>query len=628
MNGFTRTASYSRVSSQRQTDEMTIDSQVDDLRVRGNRDQFPVDASFEYIDDGYSGSELMRPALERLRDHIAASMIDRLYIHSPDRLARKFAHQAILLEEFRKHGCEVIFLNQDGLPDSPETTMLIQMQGMFAEYEREKILERTRRGRRYSATKGNVSVFGRAPYGYNYLRKCAQHAARWEVDAATGPMVKVMFELVADQGCSLRQVCRELQSRKVLTQRGNEVWDSATVRGILINPAYYGEARYGKVRLAQRNPGRRAKRGDPEVPRQAKVTVATSAEDQIVITVPAIVSKKLFEEVGKRMEENRKRQREHRDGPKYLLSGLMICGECGSAYCARRPCGSTNFYYRCIGTDKHRHSGQAICNNSSLIGAAIESKVWIDLCELLSDPDRLLMELERRKQAPSTNAQTLVSQQSRVDELSDRLKRLIDAYTQGLIELPEFESRIGPLRSLHDRELASLASQRGEHAESLDTTTAAKHLQLLASTVGQKLEYASFEEKRELLTSLVKRIEVHHKQVTIVYKVPQNPFVQSPANRGKLQHRLSLHAVPIGTKTNAIAPRLWSKSGTKLYTFIWSARIKFGSRSQCQPCMESFSNLYPSDIQSRYKSRSRPSILSNWGCRVVDSLITQYGRKI
>ena len=148
MNGFIRSASYLRVSSQRQADEKTIDSQQADVRDRATRDDLTIDSAFEYIDDGYSGSELLRPSLERLRDHIAASMIDRLYIHSPDRLARNFAHQAILLEEMSKHGCEVIFLNQAGLPDSPETKMLIQMQGMFAEYERAKILERTRRGRR------------------------------------------------------------------------------------------------------------------------------------------------------------------------------------------------------------------------------------------------------------------------------------------------------------------------------------------------------------------------------------------------------------------------------------------------------------------------------------------------
>ena len=166
-----RAALYARVSSQKQADEATIQSQLEDIHQRLERDQLKVDEKFQFCDDGYTGSELLRPALETLRDHIACSIIDRLYIHSPDRLARNFAHQAILLEEFKRHGCEVIFLNQEGLPNSPETNLLIQLQGMIAEYEREKILERTRRGRRYAAVAGRVSVFAGAPYGYRYVSK-------------------------------------------------------------------------------------------------------------------------------------------------------------------------------------------------------------------------------------------------------------------------------------------------------------------------------------------------------------------------------------------------------------------------------------------------------------------------
>lgn len=323
MNGFIRSASYLRVSSQRQADEETIASQRVDVHARAARDDASIDSCFEYVDDGFSGSELLRPALERLRDHIAASMIDRLYIHSPDRLARKFAHQAILLEEFDKHGCDVVFLNQDGIPDSPEAKMLVQMQGMFAEYEREKILERTRRGRRHSATQGYVSVFGRAPYGYRYIREGQSHKrARWEIEPTESKNVRLMFELVGEHGYSLADVCRELKQRGILTKSGKQDWDRSTVRGILLNPAYYGEARFGKKRLVPRKPGRRAKRGDPSVPRQAKVAEATPLNEQIVISVPEIVSHSLFKEVGERMEKNRIRQRERQEGPKHLLSGF------------------------------------------------------------------------------------------------------------------------------------------------------------------------------------------------------------------------------------------------------------------------------------------------------------------
>jgi site-specific DNA recombinase len=541
MNGFIRAASYSRVSSQRQADEKTIESQLFDIRARTARDQIKIDSSFEYNDDGYSGAELQRPALERLRDHIAASMIDRLYVHSPDRLARDFAHQAILLEEMAKHTCEVVFLNQEGLPDSPETKMLIQMQGMFAEYERAKIMERTRRGRRYSAAQGKVSVFGRAPYGYTYIRKSAgQSEARWEIEPTESAAVQLMFEGVAQRGLSLASVCRELKSRGIRTRNGKEDWHAATVRGILINPAYYGQAHYGKERLSLRKPGRRAKRGDPTVPRQAKVAVATPIEEQVIIRVPAIVSQTVFEEVRQRMNENRKQQRARHSGVKYLLSGLLICGKCGSAYCHHG--GSRSHYYRCIGTDKHRRNGATICDNSVVKGAELEACVWSDLCQLLNEPARVKLEYQRRQADAPENSEGLAKQQAAVKGLRSQLDRLIDAYAQGLIERSEFEGRIGSVRSRHDRETATLASMQSKREATSDPEAAEATLSALASEVNTKLSDASFELKRNLIKLLIKRIEICTDEIRIVYKVPPNPFVPSPDNRGFFQHWLSRHA--------------------------------------------------------------------------------------
>jgi site-specific DNA recombinase len=246
------------------------------------------------------------------------------------------------------------------------------------------------------------------------------------------------------------------------------------------------------------------------------------------------------------MEENRKHQRERQDGPKYLLSGLLICGECGSAYCSRRQGSSQLPYYRCIGADKYRRAGRSICDNTSVKGEPLESHVWSDLCGLLGDPDRLQAELERRRQESSPTETKLAKQQSRVNDLRGRLDRLIDAYASGLLESPEFETRIGPLRAQHDREVATLASQRGEFAEALDPSAATTALAALARQVGQNLESASSGLKRELLTLLVKRIEIHRDEIRIVYKVPHTPFVPGPDKRGKLQHRLQCQDVATG----------------------------------------------------------------------------------
>src|SRR3954466_15188400 len=164
------TAIYARVSSEQQTNEKTIASQIAALEARVAQDDLALMPDERFCDEGYSGATLVRPALERLRDAVAAGGLDRLYVHSPDRLARRYAYQVLLIDEFRRAGAEVVFLNR-AIGLSPEDDLLLQVQGMVAEYERAKILERSRRGKRHAARQGAVSVLSGAPYGYRYIGK-------------------------------------------------------------------------------------------------------------------------------------------------------------------------------------------------------------------------------------------------------------------------------------------------------------------------------------------------------------------------------------------------------------------------------------------------------------------------
>ena len=150
--------------------EQTIASQIEVLKRRIADDGLECDAELCFVDDGYSGSSLIRPALDRLRDQAAAGAIDRLYVLSPDRLSRKYAYQVLMLEELVRCGVEVVFLNNP-LGKNPEENLLLQVQGMIAEYERAKIMERSRRGKQHAARRGSVSVFSGAPYGYRYVSK-------------------------------------------------------------------------------------------------------------------------------------------------------------------------------------------------------------------------------------------------------------------------------------------------------------------------------------------------------------------------------------------------------------------------------------------------------------------------
>src|SRR5262249_22719755 len=161
---------------------------------------------WRFLDDGWSGATLLRPALERLRDLAAAGALDRLYVYSPDRLSRNFAHQAVLLEEFRKGGVEVVFLNR-APGRSPADDLLVQVQGIIAEYERAQIRERCRRGKLFAARAGRISVLGNAPYGYRYIRKRdGGGLARYDIEAEQARVVRQIFAWVVQQRLSLSAV--------------------------------------------------------------------------------------------------------------------------------------------------------------------------------------------------------------------------------------------------------------------------------------------------------------------------------------------------------------------------------------------------------------------------------------
>src|SRR5437867_2844620 len=186
----TQAAIYARVSSEQQAESNTIDSQVDALRERVQGDGLELDSEMEFMDAGYSGGTLIRPALERLRDAVGSGMVDRLYVHSPDRLARKYAYQVLLADEFGRSGVEVVFLNRE-LGRTPEDELLLQVQGVIAEYERAKIIERSRRGRRHAAQSGSVNVLSGAPLGYRYVSKHEGGGqAQYEIDIEEARVVR------------------------------------------------------------------------------------------------------------------------------------------------------------------------------------------------------------------------------------------------------------------------------------------------------------------------------------------------------------------------------------------------------------------------------------------------------
>ncbi|HLE21536.1 MAG TPA: recombinase family protein [Vicinamibacteria bacterium] len=204
-----RAAMYARVSSHRQQKQSTIQSQVTQLRCRIEEDGHQLLEEHILLDDGYSGSYLDRPGLDRLRDLVRDRAIDLIYIHSPDRLARRYVHQVVLMEEFERFGCQVAFFQQTPSKD-PDSQLLVQIQGVIAEYERAKIAERLRRGKLYHARQGAILSW-KAPYGYRYVHYEGE-PGRWEINEDEAPLIRELFGWLRDEALSVRQATKRLQA--------------------------------------------------------------------------------------------------------------------------------------------------------------------------------------------------------------------------------------------------------------------------------------------------------------------------------------------------------------------------------------------------------------------------------
>jgi site-specific DNA recombinase len=400
-----RAAFYARVSGEQQAAAHTIESQIAALSERASGDSMPVPPERQFVDDGYSGATLIPPALDRLRDLVNIGATDRIYVHSPDRLARNYAYQVLLLDEWRRRGVEVVFLNRP-LGQSPEDDLLLQVQGIVAEYERAKIMERSRRGKKHAAQKGSLNVMSGAPFGYRYVSvREGEGQARFEPVAEQARVVQQIFSWIGRDRCSLAEVCRRLHKAGTPTATGNTTWSREAVWHVLQNPAYMGQAAYGKTHMMPRGKKSRlrAARGHPTQPRRSNAPKPADPKEWVFVAVPALVDEALFRAAHAQLEENRSRARQGRRRPGYLLQGLTCCAKCGYAYYGKtlRQLGAGRqmrdfFYYRCSGSDGYRFGGERICSNAQVQGNILETTVWSEVSKLLMNPQRVELEHQDR----------------------------------------------------------------------------------------------------------------------------------------------------------------------------------------------------------------------------------------
>ena len=534
-------ALYARVSSVKQAQAGTVLSQIAALEKRIADDGGEIPDDNKFIDNGYSGSTLVRPALERLRDQLAQGDINELYVHSPDRLSRKYAYQMILLEEFKALGVEVVFLNFE-VNDNPESQLLVQMQGIIAEYERAKIMERNRRGKIHCAKRGSVNVLGTAPYGYRYIDKhTGGGQASLEINDEEAITVRNIFSWMGRDRMSIGEVCRRLDNEGILTQKGKKHWDRSVIWAMLKNPAYKGEAAFGKTKTGKILPQIRPQKHATGHPKKGYSVYPVEENDWITIPVPAITSQALFEVVQEQLAQNRKTARTRRRGASYLLQGLVVCARCQYAFYGKPVRNKRGdkivhyAYYRCIGTDGYRFGGQKVCDNKQLRTDALEVAVWDETVQFLENPNCVLEEYRRR--LSNIDNSPLDQERQDLDKLSNKIQkginRLIDSYTDGYLSKTEFEPRV---KGMKER-LSVIESQR---TAIVDRQTLEKTLQNIvtnlasfASQVNSSLSNIDWETKRLIIRTLVKRVEINLKEVNVVFKINPPPEFNGNSNNNQ-----------------------------------------------------------------------------------------------
>ncbi|WP_353288830.1 recombinase family protein [Wolbachia endosymbiont (group A) of Pogonocherus hispidulus] len=529
-------ALYARVSSRSQAQNNTIESQIAELKHRIAADKHELLDECEFKDNGFSGWNLERRGLDELRDKVAEGQINKVYIHSPDRLSRKSAHQMILLDEFEKAGVEVIFLNHAN-ENNPESKLLLGMQGLVSEYECTKIMERSRRGKLHAARKGSVSVMSKAPYGYRYIKKHVTGEARFEINEEEAKVVREVFMWIGEERISIREAVKRLREASVRTQTGKEVWHSSTIHKMLKNPAYKGQAAYGKTKAGPVMLEVKPKKSNS---RRTHSIYSTDEENWIHIPVPKIVDEDLFNVVQEQLIENKQRARVQQRKETYLLQKLVVCKCCGRAYCGRRNYSKEKkivyTYYTCLGT--RNFYGNKVCTNGSIRGEVLETGVWEEVKSVLKNPDRMVKEYQCRI---SEDKNELLDERfaRRESQLKQNIKELINDYyiqentsEEKYISKEDFKQA---MKKMKER----LKEIEGEKKKVIDQKGLQEKMNLITnsikgfySSVKSELEQLDWQAKRSLIRTLVKEVNIDLDEVNVVFKIRE---LNNPAQNGQNQ---------------------------------------------------------------------------------------------
>jgi site-specific DNA recombinase len=445
-----RVAIYARVSTEEQREGQTIDSQVAELERFAQEKHWAVVGV--YKDEGWSGGVMARPQLDRLRDHAAKAIFQAVILNDVDRLARDVAHLGVIKRDFERKGVQVIFRK---LPTdtSPTYNLMVNILGSFAEFERELISDRTRRGRRHRVEVRKQVLTAVPPYGFRYVRKdrASGEEGHLEVAPEETRIVQNMFRWVADEGVSARKVVERLSALRVPSRKGSRRWAASSVLRILHSEVYAGIWYYNKHESFEPASTTRAR-----YRKHLKSALRMRPKEQwIAVELPEsmrLVSGEQWQRAQEQLKRNiafSPRNEKHL----YVLKGLVRCAGCMSAFVGDPNHGA--FYYRCTRR----------CKRVPSIREEVLAKVvWQAVEQVILNPTAIIEGLKKLKAAQAQALQNTTLQKDEIDVLIEQLAaeeaRMMEAYRKEIISLDQLGGELAKIQETrksleHDRKAPS-----------------------------------------------------------------------------------------------------------------------------------------------------------------------------
>jgi len=509
-------ATYARVSTARQEEERTIKTQYDVLKDEILQKGYTVVR--EYSDDGWSGDTLARPGLDQLRTDAKNKLFDAVLVYDPDRLARRYSYQELIMDELKEAGIEVIFITISA-PKNIEDKILHGVRGLFAEYERAKISERFRLGKVRKVKEGHLLV-SEPLYGYDYNPKEDKRHGYYTINEREAAIVLKIFTWVADEGLTLRKIVRRLQELDIKPRKSKRgVWSTSTLTSMLRNKGYIGEAHWGSsYAVVPMNPTSHEKyRKNKKSSRKIR-----PENEWYSIPIQAIIERELFDRARKQLDTNYALcQRNTKN--EYLLGKKIWC-ICGNRRAGEGPRQGKYLYYRC--NDRVLSFPLArSCNEKGINARIADNLVWENVVALMSSPELISKQIKRwlakRENKDQTTVDDIDSIMKEIEKLKNEGDRYNKAYGAGVFTIEQLNEYALPLRERIKNLNAQILKLRQEKNQiDFKVLPSEEQIESFAIAARKKLGDLNFLTKRAIVVNVIEKVVGNQEKLLVYGNIP------------------------------------------------------------------------------------------------------------